>query len=287
MASLQNESGGWRLQVYYPAGRRRSLYLGRISRRGAGTCKRHIEELVRAGKAGTQPDAATVVWLGEINSELHAKIAAAGLCSSRRYQGGDAGSTVGAFLDKYIADRDGIDWKPNSTRNYKNSRRWIIGYFGEDCRLTDITLADVKRWRRWMEKGSKERKPLAESTAAKHHKRARECFTEALNDRLIHENPFRAKICIPVDEKKQFYINREMADGIIQKCDGLDWQLIFALCRYTGLRCPSEVLNLNLAGHRLGREPLSGKGVKDRFGPNGPTVSAATGVAQRGLGSSP
>ncbi|WP_417750008.1 tyrosine-type recombinase/integrase [Rosistilla oblonga] len=250
VASLFNESANnqkpaWRLQFYFPSSKRRAIYLGRTSRRAAEAAKRHVDDLVRAKKANVQPDASTTAWLGGIDSDLHSKLAAVGLCNERRYQGA-SGTELGAFIDKFIADRDGTEWKPNTARNYRNSREWIVGFFGAKRQLADITKADVKRWRRWMETEQPDRKTkkLSESTAAKHHKRAREMLTEAVNDKLIQENPFRAKISIPVDEDKQFYVSREAAAAIIAANDCLEWKAIVALTRYCGLRCPSEVLNL-------------------------------------------
>lgn len=67
MASLttENDRGrtGWRLQ-FRQNGKRRSLWLGSMSKRAADAVARHIEELVRAESAnvGAAPEAVT--WAG-------------------------------------------------------------------------------------------------------------------------------------------------------------------------------------------------------------------------------
>jgi integrase len=43
---------------------------------------------------------------------------------------------------------------------------------------------------------------------------------------------------------KKFVVTRDMADRVLQVCVDNQWRLIFVLCRYGGLRCPSEVLEL-------------------------------------------
>ena len=39
----------------------------------------------------------------------------------------------------------------------------------------------------------------------------------------------------------------EMAQGVLDACPDADWRLAFGLCRWGGLRCPSEVLRLRWA----------------------------------------
>jgi len=43
---------------------------------------------------------------------------------------------------------------------------------------------------------------------------------------------------------RMFFVTREMADRVLDACPDAQWRLIFTLCRYGGLRCPSEVLRL-------------------------------------------
>lgn len=44
-----------------------------------------------------------------------------------------------------------------------------------------------------------------------------------------------------------FFVTREAAEAVAAKCPDVQWRVIFALCRYGGLRCPSEVLGLRWA----------------------------------------
>jgi len=65
---------------------------------------------------------------------------------------------------------------------------------------------------------------------------------------LLDRNPFRGiKIDLSSDKTKNRYINREIATAILEACPSQEWRVLFALARFGGLRCPSEVLRLRWA----------------------------------------
>jgi len=47
-----------------------------------------------------------------------------------------------------------------------------------------------------------------------------------------------------VNETRKHFVSREDAQKVLAACPDTEWQLIFALSRYAGLRCPSEHLSL-------------------------------------------
>ncbi len=58
------------------------------------------------------------------------------------------------------------------------------------------------------------------------------------------------------NKRRQKYILAEVIEKVISVCPTHDWTLVFALTRYAGLRCPSEVLALrwsdvDLPGDRM------------------------------------
>jgi integrase len=85
----------------------------------------------------------------------------------------------------------------------------------------------------------------AKATAGRILKFARQFFKAALRDKLISENPF-ADIKAPAqtNESRKFFVTLETSHQIIDACPSAEWRLIVALCRFGGLRCPSELLEL-------------------------------------------
>ena len=71
--------------------------------------------------------------------------------------------------------------------------------------------------------------------------------------RLIAENPFAHMKGIAVRENRDrdYFLTRGDAAKVFEACPDAEWQLLFALSRYGGLRCPSEHLALTWAGNRL------------------------------------
>ncbi len=46
------------------------------------------------------------------------------------------------------------------------------------------------------------------------------------------------------DKSREFFVRRELAEKVIEALPDAQWRLMFALARFGGLRCPSEVLSL-------------------------------------------
>ena len=83
------------------------------------------------------------------------------------------------------------------------------------------------------------------------HKRlgfARQIFRMARKHKLIESNPFAdvSSKAINQQDRQQFITTTEI-DRILAVCNPT-WRTIVVLCRYGGLRCPSEVLSLRWDG---------------------------------------
>ncbi len=74
---------------------------------------------------------------------------------------------------------------------------------------------------------------------------AKQFFRAAVRRGLISSNPFEdLKASVKGNAKRLYFITREEAEKVLEACPDSQWRMIFALCRYGGLRCPSEVLSL-------------------------------------------
>ncbi|GIW96057.1 MAG: hypothetical protein KatS3mg110_4098 [Pirellulaceae bacterium] len=115
----------------------------------------------------------------------------------------------------------------------------LVEYFGADRYVDQITAADAEDYRLWLT-----RRGLASATVHKHIRIARQLWGDAMLRRLATTNPFAAvkASATPNPERKRF-ITREETARLLEACNPT-WRVIVALCRYGGLRCPSEVLSL-------------------------------------------
>jgi integrase len=51
-------------------------------------------------------------------------------------------------------------------------------------------------------------------------------------------------VTVTGNKAKERFISEAESQKILEACPDAQWRLIFSLCRYGGLRCPSEVLGL-------------------------------------------
>lgn len=266
MASLRKEKDrgrtGWRLQ-FRQDGKRRSLWLGPISKRSADAVSRHIEELARADAANTRPDADTARWADGLDGRMRATLERWRLVDAMAKRNDDSDRFLGAFCDRYIEGRTDID--AGTVTNFKQARRLLVEYFAADKLLQTITAADADRWRRWLLARVVKRdaegnpiKTMAPATVSKHIKRTKQMFAEAVRDRLLPESPFAdQKGGCEANKDRHHFVDRETTATVLNACDDdHDWRMIFGLARFGGLRCPSEVTRMRWSDVQWDRNRL-------------------------------
>ena len=90
-----------------------------------------------------------------------------------------------------------------------------------------------------------EHEAQAENTLRRRCGRARQFFKAAIKAKLIDENPFEGmSVTVTGSTDKARFITEEESQKILKACPDAEWRLIFSLCRYGGMRCPSEILPL-------------------------------------------
>lgn len=242
MASLHKQSGdrpGYKLRFRDQTGRPRVLWLGNVSKRSAEAYLKHVAELVRAAKHNLRPDAESEKWANELEGNPRERLVAFGLAAPISTTSNlDGSMSLADYLDNYIASR--VDCKPTTITNFKQTKRLLVEHFGAKCSLRSITAADADRWRRWLIA-----RPLAQASVSKHVKRTKTMFGEAVRGRILRESPFADQRGGKESNKsRHHFVTRRVADAVLAACPDHDWRLIFALPRYAGLRCPSEVTAL-------------------------------------------
>ena len=252
MASLHKQGGnrpGYKVYMRDTDNRQRVLWLGNVSKRNAETIFLHASELERAIRGGVSPEPGTAKWSNELKGRIRERLATYGFVGAeRKHIGGDASRLVKPFFDSYIATR--TDWKPPTRYKYGESAKYFSTFVGPQRLLSDVTPADVDAWRLWLVdsaipgKGGKPARGMAVSSANKHSKRIKTLFAQAVRAKLISESPAADQRIGPeVNRERDHYVDRPTTERILAECD-TEWALIFGLCRYAGLRCPTEVLGL-------------------------------------------
>ncbi len=125
--------------------------------------------------------------------------------------------------------------------NFRTVERNLVDYFGADKLMRSVTAADGRAFRQWLQ----DHQGQAENTMRRRCGRTRQFFAAAVKSKSIDENPFEGmSVTVSGSTDKERFVSEEESQKILKACPDLQWRLIFALCRYGGLRCPSEVLAL-------------------------------------------
>lgn len=242
MASVSRDGNGGRRRIMFidpTHGHRQTLRLGKCSARAAEGVCRHVEELVSAKIRGHAIGPATAAWLTEIADVLHERLAKVGLVEHRDKT---PVAALGQFTTDYIESRR-ADAKPRTIINLNVSRRELVGFFGEDRPMGEITSGHAIEFRSAMLG-----RGLADNTVRRHLGRARQFFAAAIDKGLIQKNPFfhrQIKVAVRGNPDRRQFIPREVIDRVLAVCeDDIQWQTVIALARFGGLRTPSETLAL-------------------------------------------
>ncbi|MDP6601107.1 MAG: tyrosine-type recombinase/integrase, partial [Phycisphaerales bacterium] len=152
----------------------------------------------------------------------------------------DVPDMLGAFLSHYIAGR--TDTKQGTRVMYRQVRRRLVAYFGEDRRLTDIAPGEAKQWRRHLLQTG-----LAENTVRRSCGMARQFLREAVELKAIPSNPFDVPglpVTVHGNPDRFHFVEPATIARVIEACPDAEWRLLVGLARYGGLRVPSEVVRL-------------------------------------------
>jgi len=237
MASVINDPNGRkRIQFVAGDGTRRTIRLGKASVRQAESVKVKVEQLALAATGATGVvDDEVIKWLGGLDDVMYGKLAAVGLVGRRE------STRLGEFIDGYVKARD--DVKATTATTYAQARRHLVGFFGPDKPLREISEGDAELWRLHLI-----REGLADASVRKFCGIAKQFFRMAAKQKLIPSNPFiELKSSAAGNDKRQHFVSRQDAEKVLAACPDTEWKLIFTLCRYGGVRCPSEVLTLKWA----------------------------------------
>ena len=250
MASISKQSNGGKIVQFIDAeGKRQSIRLGKAPMDWAREVKRHVEALLGAKVQQTTPERPTLEWIGRLDPKLRKRLCAVGLIEQpveereaeeeeRARQAEEAKARLGDFLTAYMARR--IDVKPATKEVWSQTQRNLLEFFGADRTLESITEGDAEDFKLYLIGEN-----LASTTVHKRLQFARQFFRNAVKRKLAPANPFlevTAKAVTSLEGER--FVSSEETTQILKACPSIHWKVIVALCRWGGLRCPSEVLSL-------------------------------------------
>ncbi len=262
MASLSTDPrGNRRILFATPDGGRKTIYLGKVAKRQGEAVKVHVEQLANALGTNTAPPLATTQWLSTIDAKLYGKLVAVGLAADRSPA---LSTTLAAFLDGYLAKRQSLvqsgKLSADTLRIDRVTRDNLVAHFGAAMELSAINKGSAGDFRTYLltiggvpakkcgpEIVIRQRTPLAEATARKRCAVASRFFRDAMRRGLIAANPFDSIPKSNIATKRRALISDPDARKVLDLLPTLQWQLLFALSRWGGLRVGSEVRKLRWA----------------------------------------
>jgi integrase len=243
---------GWRIQFMDGDGRRRSVYLGAVPKKVAKAWVSRVEEMVSCSLTGVAWDSELAAWIGGLPDMAYGKLAHAGLVAPRESPE-SATHTMAQLTAAFVARSSG---KPATIRGFQQTLDSLKNFFGDDVVVESITAEDADRWRAWVvqdTEGSGRRKKrrttvdnrLSPPTVAKRVSVAKQVFRTAVRWGWISKSPFDGlRPGSQANPARARYVPLETIQTVLDACPSLEWQLLIALARYAGLRCPSEFIGL-------------------------------------------
>ncbi len=226
----------FRISFYNKDGERKFVRLTNVNERSAQRIADKIDLLVAASIDGGGIGGDLAAWVRNAGKDLQEKLERVGLLAPQEKKE-PSDPTLKDFLDSYTSSRH--DVKKGTSINYGIVVKDLINFFSEERRIGTITPGDADEFRRHL------LKRLSDNTVRRRCGRARQFFRAAERKRLIEGNPFDMKnLTVRGNRERDYYVTPEQAAAVLEACPDNEWRLIFALCRFAGLRCPSEHLAL-------------------------------------------
>ncbi len=235
MASVIRDANGTkRVQFTDGDGNRKTIRLGKCSVKSAETFALRVEDLLAAQLNGNPWNAALSAWVRDRPNVIHARLARVGLVEPRE----DTGAmTLDRLLTRFVSS---AVVKPSTRAAYRQTTESLRDHFGGPMAIDRITPAHADQWRKVLADSG-----LATATVAKRVHVAKTIFRKAVKWGLIDSSPFAdLRAGSQCNSDRSHYVTVETIEAILAHCPDDQWRAIVALGRYTGLRCPSEIVGL-------------------------------------------
>lgn len=209
-------------------GVRKTISLGKMTIRQAESMLLPIKDLEMSLNNGTETKPSTQEWLQSTGPVLYKKLVKSGLVQPRAVTG------LYDFIDDYIKSR--TDAKKTTVVNYRRVERYIHRSI-PDMPLRVVNQSHADEFERKLKADG-----FATATVRRSVGISRQFFNAAIRARLIDQNPFaHLSAAVRGNKDRQVFVSRQVAETFLAHCTNTELKAIFALARYGGLRCLSEV----------------------------------------------
>jgi integrase len=230
MASIEYRARTTRVIAYLNKDKQ-TFALGPVTVKDAERFANNIDALLHERRCGLSVSREVSNWLSTLDDTLYSLLAERGLVEPRVQA-----VTLDAFATSYIDNRD--DVTEGRRKKLRNSKAKVVEFFG-DVNLDTVTAGAADDYGRWLIK------QYASATAQKECQTASQFFRHAYRKGVIDKNPFDGvAVGRATNDDRRVFVSLEVAQRVLDKCPDWQWRLVFALARFGGLRCPSEIAPL-------------------------------------------
>lgn len=239
MASVATgKDGRKQLQFVSIDGKRKSLYLGDVSKDFARDMGKHIDHLVRCRRTEEEPKRSTQSWVRDVLPQwknVATKLTELDILNTDHKQD----EIFADFVESYISSRR--DVKPGTIKTWSQASQKVRSFFGRRS-IKSLTVKDGKDFLRWL-KTPKDQGGAGHKgeTPSKHLGHVRGFLNEAVDAEVIASNPFRKVKAnrTPQKDRKQMVDVQDVL-RVIEVAPDAEMKAIIALSFWGGLRTPSE-----------------------------------------------
>lgn len=206
-----------------------TISLGKVRKPEAESIQLHVDRLILAAKGKGELLDLDVLWISRQSGELRDRLIEIGLIAPAA---DTSRQSFASAIKDYCATMR--SWEPSTIAAWNTHYKRAAQFFGPQA-FTDITTGRARDFKQHL-LGL----PLAENTARKTIGCCRQVCAWLIDHERLARNPFAGQPVAIGVAVNQDYVPADRIERIIDACNSHEWELLFVLARFGGMRCPSE-----------------------------------------------
>jgi integrase len=214
-----------------------------LTRADAKTITTRVERLSVAHHSKTCVQTEVASWVATIPDALHDRLTELGLTERRQQTIPVTVVTVTDLITKFVASkRPSIE--QSSVDRMQGELTRFAGWAGGETDITTFTAGSARDLQGWLSENIKSE--AGQRTCARYVKAA---FSYAVDHQWLPRNPFVKLKSSALPSVREHYVDPQQAELVLAAIEkrfgtntkeGVQWQTLFGLARYAGLRTHSE-----------------------------------------------